>query len=184
MASSSRSEKRLVSTTLVLLRERISPLSSFCRASSARFFFSICWTSARNSSERIEISGVLMPAAARMSTISVETTARIEQICWMAKSRGRPDSLPASLRLGQRGAHGLEEADLVADRAGLVAGGGQREGSGQAEHGVLIAPVRLPLAFVGRLAGRASLLAGQHPFDRPGQHAGAAAGRARKAAGM
>ncbi len=69
-----------------LLRERMPSLISLRKASSARFFFSSCCTSARNSSERMEISGLLMPAAARMSTISVETTARLT-ICWMASSR-------------------------------------------------------------------------------------------------
>src|SRR6218665_622292 len=86
MASSSRSEKALLCTTLALLRERMSSLINLRNASTPRFLRSICAISVRNWSDRMEISGLLMPTAARMSTISVEITARLT-ICRMANSR-------------------------------------------------------------------------------------------------
>ena len=51
----------------------------------ATFFCGIPRTSAKNSSERIEMSGFLRPAAAKMSTTSSEATAP-ETICRMACS--------------------------------------------------------------------------------------------------
>ena len=49
--------KALVCATLALLRERMPSFSNLRSASSARFFFSICCTSARNSSDKIESPG-------------------------------------------------------------------------------------------------------------------------------
>ena len=62
---------------------RISLLSSFRSYSTARFFCGMCLTSARNSSDRMEMSGFFNPAAAKMSTTSSLATAR-EIICRMA----------------------------------------------------------------------------------------------------
>src|SRR5436190_15611801 len=70
MASASRSENAFDWVTLRLDWERTSPLISFFKASMARFFFSVFRTSARKSSDRIDMSGLSSPAAFMMSTIS------------------------------------------------------------------------------------------------------------------
>ena len=85
----------------------------------ARFFFGVSRTSARNSSDRIEMSGLWSPAAFMMSTISVETTARLT-ICWIASSRSAGERLPSPGALfDERSLDRLKEPDLVADRARL-----------------------------------------------------------------
>ena len=75
-------------------------------------------TSARNSSERIEISGFFSPAAAKMSITRSDEMA-LDTSWRIAWSRSSADLAP-SAHLGQPGPHGLEEPDLVADRQGLV----------------------------------------------------------------
>src|SRR5256884_566956 len=54
--------------------------------STARFFCGMFRTSARNSSDRIEMSGFFNPAAAKMSTTSSLATAR-EMICRRSEER-------------------------------------------------------------------------------------------------
>src|SRR5690606_36004525 len=144
-------------------------LMSLRRASNARFFFSICWTSARNSSERMEMSGLFSPAACRMSTISVETTARLT-ICWMASSRScRVTPEPAPL-LARAAPDGLEETDFLADGSRLVRGRRQGIRLGQGQHGILIAPMRVLLALLGRFLSGQPLLQVEYPLDGAGHH--------------
>jgi hypothetical protein len=85
MASSSISAKERAWTTFLWRRDWISPFSNFRSSSTARFRWGVPRTSARNSSEKIEMSGFLSPAAAMMSTTPSDATAR-ETICRTAKS--------------------------------------------------------------------------------------------------
>ncbi len=87
-ACSSISAKDFACTTFLRDRTLISPVSNFRNNSTARFFCGIPRTSARNSSERIERSGFLSPAAAKMSTISSDTTAFeiIWRMAWSSSS--------------------------------------------------------------------------------------------------
>ena len=84
------------------LRRRVasSPRRSFCNSSTARLRCGIPRTSARKSSDRIEMSGLSSPAAAKMSVTPSDATAR-EVICrttWSISSSGRasPGARPAS----------------------------------------------------------------------------------------
>ena len=63
---------------------------------------------------------------------------------------------------------GLEEADLVADGAGLVGGSSESERLGQGHDGVGIAAVRALLALVRRLLGGVFLRKRQNPLHRAG----------------
>ena len=72
------------------------------------------------------MSGFFRPAAAKMSITSSETTA-CETIWRMAWSRSSSDLPLAGRALGQDRAHGLEEADIVANAQGLVVRHGQRK---------------------------------------------------------
>ena len=69
--------------------------------------------------------------------------------------------------LDQRGADRLEEADLVADFAGLIARRRQRERLRERHHGVGIAPMRALLAFLGRLLGGIAPAAASAPSRWP-----------------
>ena len=71
-----------------------------------------------------------------MSTISVETTARLT-ICCTARSRSAEDFPTQVNTLGERRTDGLEETHFVADAARLVAGGGKCERPGERQHGVV-----------------------------------------------
>ena len=133
----------------------------------ARFFSSVSRTSARNSSDRIEMSGLSSPAAFMMSTISVETTARLT-ICWIASSRSAALFLPSPGTLLTSAARIAWKKPTSSRMArGLVACGGERERLGQRQHRIRKAPVRALLAFLGRLLGRVVLLERQHPVDGP-----------------
>ena len=57
----------------------------FCNNSTARLRCGKCWTSARNSSDKIEMSGFFNPAASKMSMTLSEEMAR-ETICRTTKS--------------------------------------------------------------------------------------------------
>ena len=114
------------------------------------------------------MSGLSRPAAFMMSTISVETTARLT-ICWIASSRSAALFLPvAGAALDQRRADRLEEADFIADCLRLVARRRQRERLGERQHRIGVAAVRALLALLGRLLGGVCLLQRQHPVDGPG----------------
>ena len=77
------------------MRVLISSFSSFRSSSNARFRCGRARTSARNSSERIEMSGFFSPAAAKMSTTWSDETA-FETSCRTAWSRSSADRcLPA-----------------------------------------------------------------------------------------
>ncbi len=85
-------------------------------------------TSARNSSDRMEISGFFRPAAAKMSmTWSLAATAR-ERIWRMAWSMSSAASFAIHGGLDQRGADGLEEGDIVPDGEGALVRDGQGKG--------------------------------------------------------
>ena len=73
-------------------------LSSFCNNSTARLRCGECWTSARNSSDKIEMSGFFNPAASKMSMSLSEEMAR-ETICRTACSSYSGDFAPPSLML-------------------------------------------------------------------------------------
>ena len=101
-----------LSTTWLCERERIFSGSSFLSASNARFGRSDVFISARNSSDRIEISGVCFSAAARISTILVDNglvdnllNRKIAFFCCL--------SGPAAIH--QRGADCLKECNIVPD---------------------------------------------------------------------
>ena len=102
-----------------------------------------------------------------MSTISVETTARLT-ICWMASSRSAALLLPSpAVRFDQRRADRLEEADLIADVARLVARRRQGESLGERQHRIGIAAVRALLALVRCLLRGVVLLRASAPNPSP-----------------
>ena len=115
------------------------------------------------------MSGVVMPAAARMSTISVETTAR-SKICWIANSRSALLFPEPSADFTRAARTVLEEADFIADVAGLIACGGQGECLGKREHCILIAAVFAALAVLAGFLSRGVVLVTKYPFDRFGEH--------------
>ena len=73
------------------------------------------------------MSGFFSPAAAKMSITPSEATA-FETSWRTAGSSSSARLAPRPACLGQAGADGLEEADLVADRQGVVVRDGQGEG--------------------------------------------------------
>ena len=116
-------------------------VSSFCSSSTARLRRCMPRTSARNSSARMETSGLSRPAAAKMSSTPSGATAR-ETICRTAWSTLLVGPALGGGALGQRGADGLEERDVVTDAHGL--GVRHREGEGRRKrpHRAQAAPAR------------------------------------------
>ena len=100
----------------MLVRRRVatSPRSSFCNNSTARLRWGIPSTSARNSSDSTEMSGLSSPAAAKMSITPSEATAR--ETIWRNRQVQVLFRLSFTCRpLGQGRPHRLEETHIVAD---------------------------------------------------------------------
>ena len=113
------------------------------------------------------MSGLSRPAAFMMSTISVETTARLT-ICWIASSRCAAPFVPfpgVLLMSAARIAWKNPTSSRMAAASSLAADSAKALVRG--DHGVRIAAVRALLALVGGLFGRVGLLHRQHPVDGP-----------------
>jgi len=89
MEFSSISISVLLWTKFVLLLAFISSLRSFFNVSKAMFLCCMFFTSMRNSSESMEMSGFFIPAASNMSTTGSVTSAR-SMTCLTAVSRSSP----------------------------------------------------------------------------------------------
>ena len=68
-------------------------LSSFCNNSTARLRWGRCWTSARNSSDKIEMSGFFNPAASKMSATLTNFRHAYSLLPCVPGSVGSPSSL-------------------------------------------------------------------------------------------
>ena len=103
-----------------------------------------------------------------MSTISVETTARLT-ICWIASSRSAAVFLPSPGTLLTRAARiAWKKPTSSRIAAGRIARRRQRECLGERQHRIGIPAMRPLLAVVGGLLGGVRLLQGQHPVDGTG----------------
>ena len=91
------------------------------------------FTSARNSLDRIDISGLARPAASKMSTTPPDTTAR-ETIWRTAKSRSSSDRAAPGARLAKAAPYRLEEGHIVANPQSVVVRHSQRECTREVEH--------------------------------------------------
>jgi len=108
----------------------ISPLSNLASSSTARLRSGISLTSARKSSERIEMSGFRRPASGEDVHDLVGSDGHARR---SGGWRGRGPRTGGDRRwpIWKDGANGLEERDVVQDRHRLVGRHGQREGSRQ-----------------------------------------------------
>ncbi len=113
----------------------ISSVRSLRSSSTARFFWGIPRTSARNSSERMEMSGFSRPAAAKMSTTPSEAMARGDQSGGWRGPSGRSALTRSAVSLARAARTAWKKATSSRSAGGFLVGHGKGESCEQVGHG-------------------------------------------------